>query len=68
MIQILRLRQVKARTGLGRSTIYCLVKEGKLKPPIKLGVRARGWLDTDVDEFIQSRIDASRPNVGGVKK
>ena len=66
MTCILRLPQVKARTGLSRSTIYELVNKGALKKPIKLGVRARGWLETDVEEFIQARVDASRPNVGGV--
>jgi prophage regulatory protein len=58
--QILRLSQVKARTGLSRSTIYALIKRGHFKPPIALGVRAVGWLASDVDDFITARIQESR--------
>lgn len=68
MISILRLPQVIALTGLSRSTTYQLIKEGKFPAPISLSTRAVGWLDTDVADFIQARIDASRPSSGGVKK
>ena len=54
--KIIRLPQVKERTGLSRSTIYSLIQRGLLKPPIPIGVRAVGWLSADIDEFIQSRI------------
>lgn len=57
---ILRLPQVKQRTGLSRSTIYALVKSGQFKKPISLGARAVGWLESDVEEFIAARIKTSR--------
>ena len=57
---IIRLPQVKLRTGLSRSTIYALIKGGQFKAPISLGARAVGWLDSDVDEFISARVSASR--------
>jgi len=57
---IIRLPQVKLRTGLSRSTIYALVKGGQFKPPINLGARAVGWLESDVSEFIDARVKASR--------
>jgi predicted DNA-binding transcriptional regulator AlpA len=40
--RILRLTQVKERTGLSRSTLYTLIKEGKFAPPILIGARAVG--------------------------
>lgn len=61
--KIIRLGQVKERTGLSRSTIYSLIQRGLFKAPIPIGLRAVGWLATDVDEFIDSRINASRRNV-----
>ena len=61
-LRILRLPQAKERTGLSRSTIYQLVKEGRLKAPIKLGARASGWLESDIDEFLAESIKASRPD------
>jgi len=57
---IIRLPQVKQRTGLSRSTIYSLIKDGRFKAPISLGARAVGWLESDVSEFIEERIKASR--------
>lgn len=61
-ININRLPQVIKRTGLSRSTIYALIKCGQFKTPISLGARAVGWLESDVSEFIASRIKASRPD------
>lgn len=57
---IIRLPQVKERTGLSRSTIYALIKAGHFKAPISLGARAVGWLESDVSEFIDNRVKASR--------
>ncbi len=57
---IIRLPQVKQRTGLSRSTIYALIKAGQFKAPISLGARAVGWLESDISEFIEDRIKASR--------
>ncbi len=57
---IIRLPQLKQRLSLSRSSIYQLVKSGNLKPPISLGARAVGWLDSDVSEFIENRVKASR--------
>lgn len=60
---IIRLPQVKQRTGLSRSTIYSLIRGGQFNAPISLGARAVGWLDSDVDDFIAERVKASRKPV-----
>lgn len=57
---VLRLPAVKARTGLARSTIYLLVATGSFPKPIKLGQRAVGWLETDVQHWLQGRVEKSR--------
>lgn len=62
---ILRLPQVKNLTGLARSTIYLRISEGTFPKPISLGIRAVGWIESDVSDWIQSRIDESR-NRGNV--
>ncbi|EQM95308.1 helix-turn-helix transcriptional regulator [Oxalobacter paraformigenes] len=61
--QILRLTQVKALTGLSKTSLYQLIKQGKFKKPIRLGARSVGWLQTDVEEFITERVKASRPEI-----
>lgn len=57
---ILRLPTVKTRTGLSRSTIYNRMKEGDFPKPIRLGPRAVGWLENEVDAWIAEQIKASR--------
>ena len=55
MAVILRLPQVKARTGLSRTSIYLRVKAGTFPAPISLGDRAVGWLDSSIDRWITER-------------
>lgn len=52
---VLRIKGVKTKTGLGRSQIYQLLKEQKFTSQIKLGRRAVGWLEHEIDEWINSR-------------
>lgn len=56
---ILRLPDVKNRTGLSRSTIYNAMKSGDFPCPINLGARAVGWISSDIDEWISTRISRS---------
>ena len=58
---IWRLHTVMARTGLPRSSIYDKISNGEFPSPINLGLRAVGWIADEVNDWIQCRIDASRP-------
>ncbi len=53
---ILRLPSVTKKTGLSRSSIYAYLKKGVFPAPIPLGERSVGWLETEVDEWLNSRI------------
>lgn len=53
---ILRLNEVIKLTGLSRSTIYAYIERGEFPAPIKLGLRAVGWLASDIQNWIQERI------------
>jgi prophage regulatory protein len=57
---ILRLRQVSARTGLARSTIYERIKAGEFPAQISLGARAVGWLEAEVEAWIAAKVAQSR--------
>ncbi len=57
---ILRLPLVKTRTGLSRSTIYLRVKEGAFPKPVSLGARAVGWLESEIDDWLEQQIKQSR--------
>ena len=56
----LRRKQVEARTGLSRSTIYQYVKDGVFPKPVPLGPRAVGWLESDVSVWIAIRVKVAR--------
>jgi prophage regulatory protein len=60
MNRILRMREVSGLTGLSRSTIYRSVWQGSFPPPLKLGTRAVGWRESDVERWIEGRADVSR--------
>lgn len=59
--RILRLADVKDRTGLSRSTIYLNINNGGFPRPINLGGRCVGWLESEIDAWIIARIEKSRP-------
>jgi prophage regulatory protein len=59
---ILRLPQIKKRTGLSRSSIYLRMANDEFPASISLGGRAVGWLEQDIDEWIIERIEESRIN------
>ncbi len=53
--KLLRLPEVKARTGLSRSTIYALIGQNKFPRHIPLGLRCVGWLESEIDAWIENR-------------
>ena len=53
---ILRLPVVKARTGLSRSSIYLRVSDGTFPKPVSLGGRAVGWIESEVQQWLEQRI------------
>lgn len=54
-VSILRLPQVKNRTGLSRSSIYAGVKAGSFPAQVAIGARAVGWLDSSIEKWIECR-------------
>ena len=58
---ILRLPQVKAKTGLSRSTIYARIAQGSFPKPVPLGgARAVGWVEAQVEGWLERQINAAR--------
>ncbi len=57
---ILRLPQVKTRVGLSRSSIYLGVLQGTFPKTVKLGARAVGWLEGEIEAWLHDRIQGSR--------
>ena len=58
--KVLRLPQVCEVTGLRRSMIYQLEAEQQFPRRIKIGVRAVGWIQGEVQQWVVQRIERSR--------
>lgn len=54
--RLIRLPEVIARTGLSRSTIYNYIEDGTFPKQIKIGKRAMAFVDSEVEEWVQTRI------------
>lgn len=56
----LRLKQVKAATGMSRSWLYEAIRRNEFPAPISLGARAVAWESSAVAQWQAGRIQASR--------
>ena len=63
-MEIIRRRQVEARTGLSRSTIYARINPTSSRPkeydptfpkPVAIGSRSVGWIASEVDAWIAAQ-------------
>lgn len=68
-LTILRRKQVEARTGLSRSTIYAKLRRNPRRPgdydptfpkPVAVGAKAVGWIESEVEAWLTSQIEKSR--------
>jgi prophage regulatory protein len=55
---LLRLPMVMRITGLARSTIYKLISQNQFPVPIKLSKRAVAWLQSEIENWVSSRVRA----------
>ena len=58
--KINRLPAVIERTGLSRSSIYLRMNKGEFPQSISLGDRAIGWLEADIEQWLEDKITASK--------
>lgn len=54
--QILKIKEVRSLTKLSKASVYRLAKLGEFPAPIKLGERSSGWLESEIMDWINSRI------------
>ncbi len=61
MTTILKLPEVKSRTGLSRATLYLRIAEGSFPKQIRLGgLRAVGWVEDEIEAWLADQIERSR--------
>lgn len=54
--RLLRLEQVKEKTGLGRSQIYAFMKSNNFPRSIKIGPSSIAWLEAEIDDWINEKL------------
>ena len=57
--RLLRLSEVQTRTGLSRTTIYRKMRDGSFPEPLKIGVRAVRWPESEIAAWLATRPRAS---------
>ena len=60
--RLIRLPEVLRMTGLGRATLFALVKARDFPRPVRLGARAVAWWYSEVLAWMRSRPIASESN------
>jgi prophage regulatory protein len=53
--RLVRLAEVLERTGLSRTTIWRLERSSKFPRRRRLGLRAVGWLSSEIEEWVLGR-------------
>ena len=53
--RLIRLPEVMSRVGLGRSTIYRWMSEGKFPKPVQLGGHAVAWVEEEVETWVAEK-------------
>jgi len=62
---ILRTKDVLAKTGIKRTNLHNQVKAGTFPSPIALGGHAVGWIESEVDAWIEQRMKMRVANFVG---
>ncbi|KFX00722.1 MULTISPECIES: helix-turn-helix transcriptional regulator [Pectobacterium] len=61
--RLIRLSEVLERTGFGKAWIYRLISQNRFPRPVKIGIRAIAFVESEIDEWIQLTIENSRNHV-----
>ncbi len=73
-LTIIRRKQVEARTGLSRSSIYARLRHNPKRPgdydptfpkPVSVGAKAVGWIEAEIDAWLTAQVEKSRKAASG---
>lgn len=68
-LTIIRRKQVEARIGLSRSSIYARLRKNSKRPgdfdptfpkPVSVGAKAVGWIEAEIDAWLTAQVEKSR--------
>ena len=59
---LIKLSRVQEITALSHTSVYRKIQANTFPKPIKLGLRASGWVEKEVYNWVETQITKSRPN------
>jgi len=63
-LKIIKLPKVMEMTTFCRTTIYRLIKQGKFPKQVKLAKRSSGWLEYEVIQYLEVKINSRNVEAG----
>lgn len=54
-LRVIRFPELYRKVGLCRSQVWRLEKEGDFPKSIQLGKNSKGWIESDIDAWLQER-------------
>lgn len=63
MDQVMRMKDVVKKIGLCRATIYAMISRGEFPRPIRIGERATGWRESELEAWLASRTAARQQSM-----
>ena len=61
---MLKRLAVQEKAGLSKTALYQKISEGTFPKPVRLGRKAVGWIESELDAWIADRV-AQRDGLGG---
>ena len=66
-MKFIKINKVSELTTFSRATIYRLIKNGQFPAPVKLAQRSSGWIEQDVIDYLNIKIQESKEKVCGTE-
>ena len=63
MNELLKVKDIQARLGIGRSAVYALIHEPSFPAPIAINSRTLRWEVTEFQQWLHSRKSSFKPGV-----
>ncbi|TRZ85122.1 MAG: AlpA family phage regulatory protein [Streptomycetaceae bacterium] len=61
MNELLKVKDIQARLGIGRSAVYALIHEPSFPAPISINSRTLRWEVTEFEQWLLSRKSTLKP-------
>lgn len=54
-VRAIRIKEVLAKVGLGESTLYRMIADGRFPKPFEIVPKRNAWIESDIDDWIAER-------------